>query len=78
MDRKKLMQRLERLEPTNWFIEDLAESYIEVYGSQGIEEVIRESGIEHVKGILSNPNTADSIKESIKEYFANIVRESRV
>ena len=78
MDRKKIMQRLDRLEPRTWYTEDLSESYIAVYGFQGIEEVIRESGIERIKDILNNPDTPDSIKKRIKEYFANMAEESRL
>jgi len=77
MDRKKIMQRLDRLEPRTWYTEDLSESYIEVYGFQGIEEVIRESGMEHIKDMLRNPDIPDDVKERIKEYFANVAKESR-
>lgn len=78
MDRKKIMQRLDRLEPRTWYIEDLSESYIAVYGFQGVEEVIRESGIEHIKDLLKNPNTSDGVKERIKEYFSHMAEESRL
>lgn len=78
MDRKKIMQRLDRLEPRTWYIEDLSESYITVYGFQGVEEVIRERGIEHIKSMLGNQDTPDDIKERIKEYFAHMAKESRL
>lgn len=78
MDRKKIMQRLDRLEPRTWYTEDLSESYIEVYGFQGIEEVIRESGIEHIKEMLRNSDVNDDVKERIKEYFAHMAEESRL
>lgn len=78
MDRKKIMQRLDRLEPRTWYIEDLSESYIGVYGFQGIEEVIRENGIEHIKNMMRNQDTSDSIREKIKEYFAHMAKESRL
>ena len=78
MDRKKIMQRLDRLEPRTWYMEDLSESYIEVYGFQGIEEVIRESGMEHIKDMLRNPDILDDVKERIKEYFAHMAEESRL
>ncbi len=76
MDRKKIMQRLDRFEPRIWYIEDLSESYITVYGFQGIEEVIRESGIGHIKDMLRNPDVSDDVKERIKEYFAHMAEES--
>lgn len=76
MDRKKIMQRLDRLEPRTWYTEDLSESYIAVYGFQGIEEVIRESGIEHIKEMLRNSDVSDDVKERIKEYFAHMAEES--
>lgn len=78
MDRKKIMQRLDRLEPRTWYTEDLSESYIAVYGFQGIEEVIRESGIEHIKDMLRNPDVSDDVKERLKEYFAHMAEESRL
>lgn len=78
MDRKKIMQRLDRLEPRTWYIEDLSESYIGVYGFHGIEEVIRESGIEHIKNMMRNQDTPDSIREKIEEYFAHMAKESRL
>ena len=78
MDRKKIMQRLDRLEPRTWYTEDLSESYIAVYGFQGIEEVIRESGIEHIKDMLRNPDVSDDVKERLKEYFAHMAEESRM
>ena len=78
MDRKKIMQRLDRLEPRTWYTEDLSESYIAVYGFQGIEEVIRESGIEHIKCMLKNSDISDGVKERIKKYFAHMAEESRL
>lgn len=78
MDRKKIMQRLDRLEPRIWHIEDLSESYIAVYGFQGIEEVIRENGIEHIKNMMRNQDTPDSIRAKIEEYFAHMAKESRL
>lgn len=78
MDRKKIIQRLDRLEPRTWYTEDLSESYIAVYGFQGIEEVIRESGIEHIKDMLRNLDVSDDVKERLKEYFAHMAEESRL
>lgn len=78
MDRKKIMQRLDRLEPRTWYTEDLSESYISVYDFQGIEEVIRENGIEHIKNMMRNQDIPDDVKEKIKEYFAHMAKESRM
>ena len=78
MDRKKIMQRIDRLEPRTWYTEDMSESYIEVYGFQGIEEVIRENGMEHIKEMLRNSDIPDGINERIKEYFAYMAKESRI
>lgn len=78
MDRKKIMQRLDRLEPRTWYTEDLSESYISVYDFQGIEEVIRENGIEHIKNMMRNQDIPDDVKEKIKEYFSHMAKESRM
>lgn len=78
MDRKKLMKRLDRLEPRVWYIEDLSETLISIYGFQGIEEVIQESGIDHIKKMLKDCNVPESIKEQIREYFGYITRNKEV
>ena len=79
MDRHKVMKRLERLEPKIWYIvEDLSETYISVYGFEGIEEVIRESGISHIKNMLKDSNVSETVKEEIRRYFDSMANGKKV
>ena len=75
MDRKRIMQRLDRLEPREWYIEDLAESYIEVYGMQGVEEVIQENGIEYIKELMKKENVSAGVRETVEKYFVDMARK---
>ena len=72
MDRNKVMKRLDRLEPKTWYINDLSETYISVYGFEGIEEVIWESGISHIKNMLKDSNVSEEVKEEIRKYFESM------
>ena len=79
MDRYKVMKRLERLEPKIWYIvEDLSETYISVYGFEGIEEVIRESGIGYIKNMLKDSNVSETVKEEIRRYFDSMANGKEV
>lgn len=79
MDRDKVMRRLERLEPKIWYIvEDLSETYISVYGFEGIEEVIQESGISHIKNMLKDSNVSETVKEEIRRYFDSMAKGKEV
>ena len=79
MDRYKVMRRLERLEPKIWYIvEDLSETYISVYGFEGIEEVIQESGISHIKNMLKDSNVSETVKEEIRRYFDSMANGKEV
>lgn len=78
MDRNKIMKRLDRLEPKTWYINDLSETYISVYGFDGIEQVIRESGISHIKNMLKDSNVSEAVKEEIRRYFENMANSKEV
>ena len=79
MDRDKVMRRLERLDPKIWYIvEDLSETYISVYGFEGIEEVIQESGISHIKNMLKDSNVSETVKEEIRRYFDSMANGKEV
>ena len=79
MDRYKVVRRLERLEPKIWYIvEDSSETYISVYGFEGIEEVIRESGISHIKNMLKDSDVSETVKEEIRRYFDSMAKGKEV
>ncbi len=69
VDRKKVMQRLDQLEPRTWYIEDLTETDILIYSAQGVEEAIQNSGIEYIKRILQSDKVPENVKDKIREYF---------
>lgn len=72
------MQRLDQLEPRTWYIEDLTETDILIYGIQGVEEAIQNSGIEHIKRILQSDKVPENVKDKIREYFEQMAKESRL
>lgn len=67
--RENLMKRLDCLEPRTYYIEDLSETNILIYGLRGVEEVIAENGIEHIKNMLKNSNTPETVKQQTGRYF---------
>lgn len=68
------MQRLDQLEPRTWYIEDLTETDILIYGIQGVEKAIQNSGIEHIKRILQSDKVPEKVKVKIKEYFEQMAK----